>query len=126
MMAKNYHLIMNPLLLYLLSPLSRYDFPFLSLLDRALFVLFLFVGPKHVLLITKGMLLFFLLMLEQIMTSYHIPGGSFLTPIRDILPQFLERDDKIFSKEPENLVVKTEFLEDPSTNRNDFESDKDL
>ena len=49
-----------------------------------------------------------------------------LTPIRDILPKFLERDDKIFSKEPKNLIVKTEFMEDPSTNRNDFESDKDL
>ena len=60
------------------------------------------------------------------MTSYHIPRGSLLTPIRDILPQFLERDDKIFSKEPENLTFKTEFLEDPSTNRNDFESVKDF
>ena len=72
------------------------------------------------------MLLFFLLVLEQITTSYQIPGGSLLTPIRDILPQFLERDDNIFSKEPENLTVKTEFLGDPSKNRNEFESDKDL
>ena len=60
------------------------------------------------------------------MTSYQIPRDSFLTPIQDILPQFLERDDKIFSKEHENLIVKTEFLEDPSTNRNDFESVKDF
>ena len=126
MMAKNYHLIMNPLLLCLLSPLSRYDFPFLSLLDRALFVLFLFVGSKHVPFITKGMLLFCLLVLEHIMTSYHIPRGSFLTSIWDILLQFLERDDKIFSKEPENLTVKTKFLEDPSTNRNGFQLVKDF
>ena len=60
------------------------------------------------------------------MTSYQIPGGSFLTPIQDILLQFLERGDKIFSKEPENLTVKTKFLEDPSTNRNVFESVKDF
>ena len=53
------------------------------------------------------------------MTSYQIPVGSLLTPIQDILPLFLERDDKIFSKEPKNLAVKTEFLEDPSTNRNE-------
>ena len=110
----------------LLCPLSRYDFPFLSLLDRDLFVLLPFFGSKHVMLITKGMLLFCLLVLEQIMTSYQIPGGSFLTPIRDILPQFLERDDTIFSKEPENLTGKIEFLEDPSTNRNDSDPNNDF
>ena len=70
--------------------------------------------------------MFCLPVLDNIMTSYHILGGSLLTPIWDILQQFWERDDKIFSKEIENLIVKIEFLEDPSTNRNDFESVKDF
>lgn len=61
----------------------------------------------------------------QIMTSHQIPGGSLLTPLRDFLPQFSERDEKVYVKEPENLTVKTEFQEEPPTNRNDFESVKD-
>ena len=60
------------------------------------------------------------------MTSYQIPGGSILTPIRDIFPHFLERDEKIISIEPKNLTITIEFLEDPSTNRNDSEPNKDF
>jgi hypothetical protein len=62
----------------------------------------------------------------QIMTSHQIPGGSLLTPLRDFLSQFSEIDEKICAKEPENLTVKTEFQEDPSSNRNGFESVKDF
>jgi hypothetical protein len=54
------------------------------------------------------------------MTSHQIPGGSLPTPLPDFLPQLLERDEKVFAKEHENLIAKTKSQKVPSTNKNDI------
>lgn len=60
------------------------------------------------------------------MASHKILGGSLATPLPDIRPQFTETDEKVFPKETENLIVKTEFQKDTSTNKNDFELVKEF
>ncbi|KAH9328389.1 hypothetical protein KI387_000497 [Taxus chinensis] len=58
----------------------------------------------------------------RIMTSYQIPGGFLLTPLREDLLKLSQRDDRTFPRDAKNRVTQ----EGSATNRNDFDSGTDF
>ncbi|XP_057866424.2 cysteine-tryptophan domain-containing zinc finger protein 7 [Cryptomeria japonica] len=62
----------------------------------------------------------------QIMTSYRIPGGSLLSPLREDLQKLPERYDKASARDAKNRTIKAELQEAHATNRNEFDSAMDF